>query len=370
VQPDAMKKGRHHVGLSQFSLAKIWVGTLSKGNTVSRSSRFALVAFAATSLVVAPGLVVAPAYATTIDVAGQQLNFGNAVDQIILESAGVDDSYLYENVVTVGGVQVDALVTVVGFSENSLGNYLYEDIPEARIVILNDVDPAHVDVAGCYSNEDYVTAYEAGDAYDFLGFNAPGSLKGGTEVRFVDDYEDEPEWEHAINTSLDLCDPAYSGEVDGYVDINVAFQVSGNPVTLTNVAISAHDIDGEQQVQFYDPAPTAFFTSDDSLVTIDDFSDSDDYIQFNGPFDPSEDGFDELYVGEVSYDSVSEFNYSFIINNRSRGSLALEFSSYFNPGGDLASTGVDAVPAGIAGLAVLGLGSAMVIARNVRRRRA
>jgi hypothetical protein len=333
-----------------------------------------MAALVASSLVVAPGVFVAPAYATTIDVAGQQLNFGNAVDEVILENAGVGDSYLYENVVTVGGVQVDALVTVVDFSENSLGNYLYEEISESQIAILNGVDPNHIDVAGCYSTDEYVTAYDANLAYDFLGFNQPGALRGGYEVRYIDEYEGDPEWEHAINTGLDLCDPAYSGEVDGYVDINVAFEVDGNPVTLTNVAISAHDIDGDQQVQFYSPAPTTFYTSDDSLVTIDDYSVPADYIQFNGPEDLSDEGFEALYVGEVAYDSVSEFNYAFILNNRSRGGLELEFSSYFNPGGaastgGLASTGVDAAPAGIAGLAALVVGSVAVFARRVRRNR-
>ena len=335
---------------------------------MSRTSRFTLAALTSSSLIVASGLFVAPAYATTVDVAGQQLNFGNAVDEVILENAGVGDSYLYENVVTVGGVQVDALVTVVDFSENSLGNYPYEEISESQIAILNGVDPNHIDVAGCYSTEDYVTAYEANQTYDFLGFNQPGALRGGYEVRYIDKYEDDPEWEHAINTGLDLCDPEYAGEVDGYVEINVAFEVGGNPVTLTNVAISAHDIDGEQQVVFYSPAPTAFYTSDDSLVTIEDYSASADYIQFNGPVDLSEEGFEERYVGEVAYDSVSDFNYVFLLNNRSRGGMELEFSSYFNPS-KLASTGIDAAPAGIAGLAALVVGSVAVFARRVRRNR-
>jgi hypothetical protein len=322
------------------------------------------------ALVAAPLLMVAPAYATTIDVAGYRLNFDNAVDQEILENAELNDSYLYENIATVNGVQIDAEVTVVGMSENSLGNYPHEPISEAQIDILNADNTEHVDVAGCYSNDDYVAAYEAEEAYDFLGFNAPGSLKGGFEVEYIDGYEDDPEWEHTISTGLDLCDPGYTGEVDGYVEINVEFQVNGEPVTLTNVSITAHDIDGEQQVQFWDPVPTSSFTSDDSLVTIEDFSDTDGYLQFTGPEESSEDGFEARYIAEVSYDSVSDFTYSFLLNNQSGGSLQLEFESYFNGDGDLASTGVDSAPAGIAGLAVLGLGSALVIARRVRRNRA
>jgi hypothetical protein len=256
-------------------------------------------------------------------------------------------------------------------SANSLGNYQHEFISEAQIVTLNGFDENHVDVAGCYSNEDYVTAYEAGDAYDFLGFNALGSLKGGTEVSVIDGYEDDVDWEHAINSGMWLCDPGYTGEADGHVSINVQFQVDGVPVTLNNVAMNATDLDREQEVTFYDPAPTTFETSgDDSLVTIIDQSDTEDYVTFVGSLDGDEDGFENRYVGEVSYASVTDFNYTFRLVNGFGGSMSLVFEPYFNPGGDLASTGVDAVPAGIAGLAVLGLGSAMVIARNVRHRRA
>lgn len=331
---------------------------------------FRTLATAIASLVAAPLFLVSPAHATTIDVAGQQLNFGNAVDENILESAVANDSYLYENVVTVGGVQVDALVTVVGFSENSMGYYPYESISEAQITDLNNDRTEHVDVSGCYSNDDYIAAMDAGEAYDFLGFNQAGSLRGGYEVEYIDGYEDDPEWEHTISTGLDLCDPGYTGEVDGYVEINVAFQVNGDPVTLTNVSITAHDIDGEQQVQFWDPIPSTSFTSDDSLVTIEDFADSDGYLQVTGPEESSEDGFEARYIAEVSYDSVSEFTYAFLLNNQSAGSLQLELASYFNEVGDLASTGVEAAPAGIAGLAILGLGSALVIARRVGRNRA
>lgn len=325
---------------------------------------------AVASLIAAPLLFVAPAHATTIDVAGQQLNFGNAVDQNILENAAANDSYLYENVVTVGGVQVDALVTVIAFSDNSMGTYLYESISDSQITELNNNNSEHIDVAGCYSTDEYIAAMDAGQAYDYLGFLQEGALRGGYEVEYIDGYEDDPEWEHTISTGLDLCDPGYTGEVDGSVDINVAFQVNGDPVTLTNVSITAHDIDGEQQVQFWDPAPSSFYTSDDSLVTIEDFTEIDGYVQFNGPEESSEDGFEARYIAEVTYDSVSGFNYTFLLNNQSGGSLQLEFASYFNAEEDLASTGVDAAPAGVAGLAGLGLGSALVIARRVRRNRA
>lgn len=313
--------------------------------------------------------MMSPAYATTIDVAGERLDFGNAVDENILENGAIGADYLYENVVTVGGVQVDALVTILDMSDNSMGDYTYEQITDAQITLLNEMDPNHVDVAGCYSNEDYVTAMDNNEAYDFLGFNAAGSLRGGDEVRYIDGFEDDPEIEHVINTSLDLCDPGYTGEVDGFVDINVAFQVDGAPVTLTNVTMVAHDIDGEQEVTFWSPAPSTFETSgDDSLVTIEDAVDSDDYVTFVGPYEPSGDGFEERYIGEVTYESVSDFNYTFRLVNGSGGSLQLEFESYFHPA-DLASTGTDAATPAIAGLAILGVGAALLIVRRVRRNR-
>ena len=75
------------------------------------------------------------------------------------------------------------------------------------------------------------------------------------------------------------------------------------------------------------------------------------------------------FVGEARYDGVSSISYEFALEDSSGGSLSMQFASYFNPDGDLAATGVDAAPAGIAGLAVLGFGSALVISRRIRRNR-
>lgn len=322
------------------------------------------------SLIAMPVFALSPAHATTIDVAGLTLDFSNAEDQEILQNAEVNDSYLYENVVTVGGVRVDAEVTVLEFSDNSLGDYPHEWITEQFITDLNNVDDNHVDVAGCYSTPEYVAAYDAGDAYDFLGFNTPGALKGGLEVEVIDEYESDPVENAAINTGLWLCDPGYTSEVDGYVDVKVEFLVDGEPVTLNNVTINAIDIDNSQEVAFWNPAPSTFLTSgDDSLVTIVDQTILDDAVTFVGPEETDEEGFEERYVGEVVYDSVSSFNYTFRLVNGSSGGLALTFNSYFNPADGLAATGVEPAPVGFVALAALGLGSALVIARFVRRRR-
>lgn len=336
---------------------------------MSRVRRSALAALTVTAVAVLPAIAISPAYATTIDVSGLRLDFGNAVDEYILENGQINDPYLYENIATVDGTQIDAVVTITAMSDNSLGNYPHENISEAYVVALNDDNSEHVDVAGCYSNADYVTAYEAEQPYDFLGFNAPGSLKGGTEVEYIDGFEDDPEWEYTISTGLSLCDPGYTGEVDGYVQINVAFQVDGSPVTLNNVTINATDIDNEQEVTFWGPAPTTFTTSGaDSLVTIQDYAATDDYVTFVGPAEGSVAGQEGRYVGEVTYDSVEEFDYTFQLVNGSSGSLQLAFDSYFQE--EIAKTGVDAAPIGALALGALFAGSVAVIARRVRRNRA
>ena len=315
--------------------------------------------------------IATPASATTIDVAGKELVFGNAVDQYILENAEVDDSYLYENIVTVDGVQVDALVTVLAFSDNSLGSGPYEWLPQDLIDLGNETDPGFVDTPGCYTNADY--QYDRNNeiyAFELLDF-VPEDLGDGELVEYIDGYEDDPEWENTISTSLSLCDPGFTGTVDGFVDIEVEFQVDGSPVTLENVAINATDIDNGQQVTFWNPAPTTFETSgDDSLVTIEDYSVSDNYVTFTGPEEGNDDAYPDRYVGEVTYASVEAFAYTFRLNDGSSGSLQLAFESYFNPSGDLASTGTDAAPTALAGLAVLATGGALVIARRVRRNRA
>lgn len=336
---------------------------------MTRVRRSAFAALTVAALAAVPALAISPASATTIDVAGLRLNFGNAVDEDILENGGVGDPYLYENIATVGGTQIDAVVMITAMSDNSMGNYPYESISQSQIDALNVDNTEHVDIVGCYSNEGYVAAYEAEEAYDFLGFNAPGSLKGGTEVKYIDGYEDDPEWEYTISTGLDLCDPGYTGDVDGFVDINVAFEVNGEPVTLNNVSINATDIDNEQEVTFWSPAPTTFTTSGvNSLVTIRDAA-SDDFVTFVGPVEGSVDGQEDRYVGEVTYDSISEFDYTFELVNGSSGSLQLAFDSYFTSDEEIAKTGVDAVPAGAAGIVAFAVGTAIVVARRVRRNR-
>jgi hypothetical protein len=315
---------------------------------------------------IAPGLFAAPAYATTIDVAGATFDFGNAVDTDIGESAEIFDVFPYTNVTTVGGVQIDAVVTLIDASPSSIGNYSdYADLDAEEISDLNTDDPDSVDDAGCYTNEDYADTQDfgyTGEPYDFTQF-VVGDLIPGERIEYIDQYEDDPADDRAINTGTELC-----GSDAGFVQIRVDFEVAGDPVTLNNLTIYAGDIDALQSMTLFDPKPTTWSVSPDSELAVVADGDS---VAFNAPDEGSSESDPTAlnFVGEAQYDGVSSISYEFALLDGS-GSLSFRFESYFNPDGDLASTGVDAAPAGIAGLAVLGFGSALVIARRVRRNRA
>jgi hypothetical protein len=330
---------------------------------MSRVTRFSLASIAAASLFVVPGLFAAPAYATTIDVAGATFDFGNPVDTDIGESAEIGDEFTYTNVTTVGGVQIDAVVTLIGASPSSIGNYSdYADLDAEEISDLNTNNPSSVDVAGCYTHAAYELTQEfdyTGDPYDFTQF-ASGDLIPDESIEYIDQYEDDPAEDIAINTGTELC-----GSDSGFVKIRVDFEVAGNPVTLNNLSIYAGDIDYLQSMTLFDPKPTSWTVSPDSMLDVVEDGDS---VAFNAPDEGSdeEDSTALNFVGEAQYDGVSSISYEFALLDGS-GSLSFRFESYFN---GLAATGVDAAPAGIAGLAVLGFGSALVIARRVRRNRA
>jgi hypothetical protein len=337
----------------------------SKGNLISRLPRFALASVAAASLLVAPGLFAAPAYATTIDVAGATFDFGNPVDTIIGESAGIGDEFYYTNVTTVGGVSIDAVVTLVGASMSSIGNFSdYEDLSAANISDLNLTDSNAVDVVGCYTNAAYALTQAFGydgDPYDFTQF-VSGDLIAGQHVEYLDEFYDDPAYEGAINTGVDLC----GSPTTGSVQIRVEFEVAGDPVTLNNLSIYAGDIDSLQSMTLFDPKPTTWSVSPSTELEVVVDGDS---VAFNSPDENSfEDDPTALnFVGEARYDGVASITYKFALEDAGGGSLSFKFASYFNPDGNLAETGVDAAPVGIAGLAVLGLGSAIVVARRIRR---
>jgi hypothetical protein len=331
-----------------------------------------LASVAAASLVFAPTLLVAPAYAATIDVAGATFSFDNPVDVDLGDSADINDPFNYTNVATVGGVQIDAVVTLIDASSNSLGNTSeYATLTQVDIDYLNSsITSEAVDTAGCYSNQTYSDAMGAGEPYAFEDFVDADRLPG-SQIEILDGYDSDPEDDSAIKSEVDLCD--FADTTNGYVSIRVDFKVAGNPVTLNNLAIFADDIDGLQYVTLFDPKPTTFEVSPESELEIVELSDR---VSFNSPdIGSSRDDPTALnFVGEAQYDGVSSISYTFGILDSSGGSLDMRFASFFNPDaapeGKLAKTGIDLAPAGIAGLAVLGLGSVIVAARRIRRGRA
>ena len=331
---------------------------------MSRNTKFTLASVAAASLVFVPTLLVAPAYAATIDVAGATFSFDNPVDVDLGDSAEINDPFNYTNVATVGGVQIDAVVTLIDASSNSMGNVYYETLTQNDIDGLNVTSSESVDAPGCYTNTAYV---EQDPFYDMTLF-APSDLLPGSQIEILDEYDSDPADDVAIKSSVDLCD--FADTTNGYVSIRVDFKVAGNPVTLNNLAIFADDIDGLQYLTLFDPKPTTFEVSPESELEIVELSDR---VSFNSPdIGSSRDDPTALnFVGEAQYDGVASISYTFGILDSSGGSLDMRFASFFNPDaapeGKLAKTGIDLAPAGIAGLAVLGLGSAIVVARRILR---
>jgi len=334
---------------------------------MSRIPRYTLASVAAASLFIAPGLFATPAYATTIDVAGATFDFGNPVDTPIGENAEIGDSFTYENVATVGGVQIDGIVTLIGASSSSIGTSEYAELGDSDIFILNGINAGAVDATGCYTNAAFALTQQfgyTGDPYDWVNF-VSGDLIDGRHAQFVDFFYYDDAYESAINTGVELC----GSPTTGYVQIRVDFEVNGDPVTLNNLSIYAGDIDNLQSMTLFDPKPASWTVSPDSMLDLVVDADS---VSFESPDEGSdeEDPTALNFVGEARYSGVSSISYEFALEDSGGGSLSFQFASYFNPDGDLAATGVDAAPAGIAGLAVLGLGSALVIARRGRRNRA
>ena len=332
-----------------------------------KKTRNALAAVSVASLALSSMMLALPAQALVLDVSGADFNFANDVDTDILAGATAGDTYLYENVATVAGSQIDALVTFVESSDTSQGMDYYNEIDSSEIVILNDLDPNAVDVPGCYTNAAYRAAMDAGDPYGELDFVA-GDRLTGESVMAVDEFYDDPAYEGAINTDVDLC--AADGYVDGYVTVRVDFQVGGSPVTLDNLEIYAGDIDGLQSVTLFDPVPTSTYVSATSQLTVTE--DPGVSVEFKSPdISSSEDDPDAAdFVGEASYSGVSSISYTFGLEDSGGGSLSMLFDSYFNPStndSSLANTGVDVVSSVAAGGTMFVLGAATVLIMRRRR---
>jgi hypothetical protein len=287
-----------------------------------------------------------------------------------LENAGAGDRHLYEGIATIGGVVVDAIVTLVGASASSVGFEDFEDFTSGSL-------PSEaLTVPGCYSNVAFRAAYLADTDYNPTGFSADDLLTG-QRAAFVDQYDEDPAYNSTINSGMGVC-PNADDEENGDITIRVDFQVAGNPVTLTNVALHITDLDNQQTMELSSPKPSSWIIDGASLVTVSEATSG--VLTLVGYVDPSpyeEPYYPERYTAEAHYDSVSSLTYTFNIVDAGHGSVQVAFDSYFPSAAsdnELADTGVETMPVGASALGALflgalALGGAVVMARRARRNR-
>lgn len=306
-------------------------------------------------------VLVSPAHSVALDATGAGFNFANPGGFDRLANVSTGSNLLYTNVATIDGNQIDALVTVGAVSDDIVSDWNYQKFTQAQIDILNGYNPTEEDdlTVGCYSNAAFRADVEAGTyLYSFEDFVAADRMADGY-ITAVDEYQGDRS-DRGIHNDVNICngeDPSAASSIE----ITVAFQIAGNPVTLDNLLLNVQDIDGGQSVMFSSPKPTSFeLSSNSELVVTEDAN----FVRFYGE-DSADD--DPDFAAEVSYDGITSFTYAFeFVENRSGGSLGVMFESYFDGLSEpLANTGSDDNVPGIAFLAGLALLLAGVL--TVRR---
>ena len=274
------------------------------------------------SLTAAVLLASMPAVAngTSYDVANQELSFfapGDGDAEILAGADATTAPYRYENVITISGTRIDALVSVV-----DLANSEYEN--DADEVFPNKLD--RLDKTNELVTEDQAKELEAG-----------------------------------------FRNSASSENVEGYAIFDVQFVLSGTStaVTLSNVVVSVADIDNNQFVQFsglssykLSPEITVFdedtqadidvdsrvspLTGDASLTTSRGANlstsvplgsvmffaseSSDDYSDASGSTDEA----DDIFVAQVNFSNVSTLRAKMGSFETGSASLDFSFSSFGN----------------------------------------
>jgi hypothetical protein len=292
-----------------------------------------------------------PAQAIVLDASGAGFNFANPGGFDRLANVSTGSNFQYTNVATIDGNQIDALVTVGAVSDDVVSGWNYQKFTEVQIENLNGLNPVEEDdlTVGCYTNAAYRADVEAGTyVYLYRDFVAGDRMADGY-ITAVDEYQGDRS-DRGIHNDVDICnglDPSAASSIE----ITVAFQIAGSPVTLDNLLLNVQDIDGGQSVMFSSPKPTSFeLRSSSELVVTEDAN----FVRFYGE-ESSDD--DPDFAAEVSYDGVTSFTYAFeFVENRSGGSLGVMFESYFDGLSEpLANTGSNDNAPGVAFLAGLAL---------------
>ncbi len=251
-------------------------------------SVIALAGLALSTIAITP----AQAAPSTFDASGIELDFSNSSDLLVNSVNG--DTVRYKNVAKIDGTTIDATVTVVA-TENSI-----KDV-EALYTSAADAGFLGGDwTKGCYFSD----AYAVDHAGELL---VPATDKLTPMLAVLDSVD--PDFSKAISTTVTICGGALE-PADGYATIRVEFTTGDSltPVTLTNLKISALDIDAQQAVTFANPKPSTFKTMTPTELTITENPSSVDFYGATASVDSA----NQLnWVAEVTYDSVSSLEYSF-----------------------------------------------------------
>jgi hypothetical protein len=308
--------------------------------------------------------LVSPAHAVVLDASGAGFNFANPGGFDRLANVSTGSNLLYTDVATIDGNQIDALVTVGVVSDDVVSGSIHQKFTQAQIDILNGLNPLEEDdlTVGCYTNAVYREDVLTGTYMYAYGDFVAGDRMADGYITAVDEYQGDRS-DRGIHNDVDICngeDPSAASSIQ----ITVAFQIAGSPVTLDNLLLNVQDIDGGQSVKFSSPKPTSFdLSSGSELVVTEDAA----FTRFYGE-DSADDNPD--FAAEVSYDGVTSFTYEFaFVEDRSGGSLGVMFESYFDGLSEpLANTGSNDDAPGIVffgGLALL-LAGVMTVRRFTR----
>jgi hypothetical protein len=302
------------------------------------------------------GSLALPAHAVSLDAEGVSFNFANAgVDRLAASTTG--DSYTYTNVASIGGNQIDAVVTVGDVSDSLVAEEDHRFFNQATVDLINgllpELDPDLT--VGCYSNADYLLNT---DAYENLDFVAADRLADGY-VDAIDEFKGDSS-DRGINSTVNACTYYTDPSPASNVEITVEFEVNGNPVVLNNLLLNVQDIDGGQTVSFSSPKPTGYELTADSQLDVTEDGSS---LVLTG----SEIGYDDPnFAAEVLFDGVSSITYVFGFPAERGGSIGVMFDSYFDTLSEpLAPTGAPSLVSWVAplfGIAAVLVG--FVLGRN------
>lgn len=392
---------------------------------LSRLPALPLVLLSAVSatLGVSVAAVPSPAHAgAPLDASGAEFSFVAPTD--VLTSAGVGDSYDYESVATIDGFSIDARLTVVELF-NSLDGTPSVFVSQNALELINGLkaqqDPPldALTTTGCYRDflvdgepfgsptyentlpSDYLVGAELFD--DTTAWSTDSPFIVGSLLETGDEAEPgDPEEDVTIKTELTTCggvdfftSPPTGFSNPGYVRLQLDFTtgVDRTPVQLTNLTLSAFDIDGGQYLRLFSPLPDDYRVFETSLLDVcgpeqlvpanrcvdaetyagsSEFLDTtgDQSLEFYGA-DSSEDGEVYEWAAEAIYTQpISSITYQF--GKRSGGggsSLEVGFTPILDGEGsapELAATGQSPnVATGfmVAALVLL-LGSAIILRRS------